>query len=46
MLIIRDFNAKNGKENHRAQIAGKYIIYNETSVYGNLSAQIALTNTP
>ena len=46
MLIILDFNAKTGKENHTAQIAGKYTIHNGTSVYGNLLLQIAQTNTP
>jgi hypothetical protein len=38
------FNAKTGNENHRAQIAGKYIIHNETSVYGNLLPQTAQTH--
>lgn len=46
MLIILGFNAKTGKENHTAQIAGNYTIHKETSVYGNLLAQIAQTNTP
>lgn len=44
MLIILDFNAKTDKENHTAQIGGKYTIHKETSVYGNLLAQSAQTH--
>jgi hypothetical protein len=44
MLIILDSNAKTGKENHTAQIAAKYITYNETSVYGNLLSQMDQTH--
>ena len=45
MLIILDFNAKTGKENHIAQIAQKCITHNETSINGNLGNKIAQTNT-
>jgi len=39
IIIMGDFNAKIGKENHLMKVAWKYTIHNETSENGNLLAQ-------
>ena len=44
IIIMGDFNAKTGKENHLMKVAGKYTIHNETSENGNLLAQFATRN--
>jgi hypothetical protein len=45
MLIIPgDFNAKIGRENYIAQVAGKYTIHNETSANSNLLVHFAQMN--
>jgi hypothetical protein len=41
LIILGDFNAKIGKEQHIAHVAGKYTIHNETSANGNLLTQFA-----
>jgi exonuclease III len=43
-IIMGDFNAKIGKENHLAKVAGKYTIHNETNENGQLLAQFAARN--
>jgi endonuclease/exonuclease/phosphatase family metal-dependent hydrolase len=44
LIILGDFNAKIGRENYRAQAAGKYTIHNKTSADGNLLVQFAQMN--
>jgi hypothetical protein len=44
LIILGDFNAKIGRENYIAQVAGKYTIHNETSANGNLLVQFAQMN--
>jgi len=44
IIIMDDFNAKIGKEEHLMKVAEKYTIHDETTENGNLLGQFATRN--